>query len=330
MRFCNFTHHNELCGQEPMQGGVVIDGGVRPLILMLVRPIALQMQGGLPMPIGFEVGGINNIQEIHRWCEELRDPDVNRMELVPGLKPQELTFLTPVYHPGMLRSFETFEEPTNSQRARLNAGMPTQWHTAPSFTYGNSNCIVAHGAEVRMPQRKQGKELDFELHLAAVIGRAGRDILEEEAEDYIAGFTILNDWTLRDLQWLELESGLGPSKCKDFATSLGPYLVTPDELAGFRRGKGYNLELCVRINGKEVSRGIWKNMHFSFEELIVRASIDTELKPGDIISSGPSLPSLIDLGLEAAGGWLKPGDLVELEVEQLGMLSNRIAEAAGN
>ena len=274
------------------------------------------------MPMGFRIGDVNNLQEFGRWREELLDPDPERMEIVPGQDPETLTFHPPVYHPGVLRLFDAFEERARALRSKLGTGFPRQWYEAPAFRFGNSGAIVAHGADIQIPDG--GGQLDFELQLAAVIGRPTRDVDADDAEDHIAGFSILNDWSLRDLQAREAAIGLGPAKSKDFATSLGPWLVTPDELADRRDGNGYDLQMAVRVNGEEFSRGNWNEIHFSFGEMIARASAGAELQPGDIVTSGAALPSILDIAPERSGGWLKPGDEVELEVERLGVLRNRI------
>jgi fumarylacetoacetate (FAA) hydrolase len=133
---------------------------------------------------------------------------------------------------------------------------------------------------------------------------------------------IMNDWSARDIQREEMKVGLGPAKGKDFATSFGPWLVTPDELEDRREGDRHRLEMVARINGKEVSRGNLADIHFSFAELIARASQDCTLYPGEVIGSGTVGTGCL-LETEAAP-WLQPGDVVELEVERLGVLTNKV------
>jgi fumarylacetoacetate (FAA) hydrolase len=150
------------------------------------------------------------------------------------------------------------------------------------------------------------EELDYELEVAAVIG----------AEGAIGGFTIMNDWSARDLQRKEMKVGLGPAKGKDFATSLGPSVVTPDELGDLR------LEMVARVNGEERSRGNMGDMYHAWEAIIERASANTQLVPGDVIGSGTVGTGCI---LEHGDGrWLQPGDVVELEVEGIGVLRNSV------
>jgi fumarylacetoacetate (FAA) hydrolase len=172
-------------------------------------------------------------------------------------------------------------------------------------------------------------ELDFELELACVIGRAGRDIPVAGAESHVAGYTIMNDWSARDVQRQEMSVGLGPAKGKDFATSLGPTLVTPDELADRRRPDGrYDLTMIARVNGEEVGRGNAGDIHWTFAQMIERASRDVELQPGDVIGSGTvGGGCLLELGQEIHP-WLEPDDEVELEIERIGRLRNRVGERA--
>lgn len=160
--------------------------------------------------------------------------------------------------------------------------------------------------------------------MACVIGKQGRDIQAEEADAYIFGYCIMNDWSARDLQREEVKVGLGPAKGKDFATSLGPYLVTKDELERYRSGGRHELEMTARVNGVELSRGNMRDLYYTFGDMIARASADATLYPGDIIGSGTvGTGCLLELGPEAHR-WLESGDVVELEVTGLGLLRNTI------
>jgi fumarylacetoacetate (FAA) hydrolase len=173
--------------------------------------------------------------------------------------------------------------------------------------------------------------LDFELECAIVIGREGRNISAAEADQYIAGYTIMNDWSARALQMEEMKLSLGPAKGKDFATSIGPWLATRDELASRRiegeKGERYDLAMTARVNGTEVSRGNLKDMTWTFAQILERASYGVTLHPGDVIGSGTVGTGCF---LELNGSkitdnwWLKAGDVVECEIEMLGVLSNTI------
>ena len=225
------------------------------------------------------------------------------------------------------RDFYAFEAHVRDARKRRGLEMVPEWYDAPAFYFSNTASIVGHGAAIRKPA--ETSELDYELEIAVVIGREGGDISVEEADEYIAGFTILNDWSARDIQRNEMKVGLGPAKGKDFATSLGPYLVTPDELEdrvlpNTSRGKRYDLSMTASVNGREYSRGNARDMHWTFAELIAHASRNTVLQAGDLLGSGTVGTGCITEFPEGTYPWLVPGDVVRLEIERLGVLENRI------
>jgi fumarylacetoacetate (FAA) hydrolase len=231
--------------------------------------------------------------------------------------------------PHSLRDFSAFEEDVKSVRTRRKVEMVSEWYEFPVFYFANPHAIFGPGDVIPYPKRTQ--QLDFELEVAAVIGKQGRDIPAEVAESYVVGYTIMNDWSARDILAQEMKVGLGPAKGKDFATSLGPWIITPDELKDRRSEKGYDLEMIARRNGSEISHGNWKTIHYSFADMIARASEDVTLYPGDVIGSGTvGTGCILEAGPDAVGGWLKPGDTVELEVERLGTLANVIGEPAGS
>jgi fumarylacetoacetate (FAA) hydrolase len=162
--------------------------------------------------------------------------------------------------------------------------------------------------------------------LACVIGQPARDLpTDDRALECVAGFTIMNDWSARDLQRLEMAVGLGPSKGKDFATSLGPELVCLDELADCYRGGRLHLEMTAAVNGQVLSRGNSGSMYWTWPQLLAHASRDTTLQPGDVLGSGTvGSGCILELTPQAVGGWLKPGDVVELAIQRLGTLRNRV------
>jgi len=322
MRLCNYSSENELCGVEPVQAGVELEDGILPLAIMLRNPIALRLQGGVPLPLGFRIGDTNNINELPLWLEELKDPDPNRMEIVPALNPHKVIFHPPVAHPGCVRVFSSFEEPAKTTSAKLGKSLSQTRNDSPAYHYANPGGLLGHGAALAIPDF--GRQLDLEPQIAAIIGHGGRDIPVEEADAYIAGFCILNDWCLRDLEEKDYAAGCRSAKCRDFATSLGPYLVTPDELVERVDGKGFDLEMIARINGKEIWRGNWKNANHSFAEMVSYASRGVSLQPGDIFSGGPAGGSLAALGTTGDQDWLQAGDSVEIEVERLGTLMNTL------
>jgi fumarylacetoacetate (FAA) hydrolase len=189
-----------------------------------------------------------------------------------------------------------------SARAQRGLEMAPEWYQLPVFYF--SNPAAVHGPDDTIPFPAESSAWDYELEAAVVIGAEGR----------IAGFTILNDWSARDLQKMEMAVGLGPAKGKDFATSLGPVVVTPDELGDLR------LEMVARVNGEERSRGNLGDINWSWDELVAHAGRNTRLVAGDVLGSGTVGTGCI---LEHADGrWLRPGDEVELEIEGIGVLRN--------
>jgi fumarylacetoacetate (FAA) hydrolase len=211
----------------------------------------------------------------------------------------------PVLHPPAVRDFMAFEEHVVNARRQRGAEVPPEWYETPVFYF--SNPAAMYGPEQDVPYPTGTDELDYELECAGVIGADGQ----------IAGFTVMNDWSARDLQRQEMRVGLGPAKGKDFATSLGPVLVTVDEFDG---SEG---EMVARVNGEERSRGNLSAMYHRWDALVAQATRNTRLLPGEIIGSGTVGTGCI---LEHGDGrWLQRGDVVELEIEGIGVLRNRIA-----
>jgi fumarylacetoacetate (FAA) hydrolase len=231
----------------------------------------------------------------------------------------------PLPFPTSVRDFYAFEQHVKAARARRGADMIPEWYDLPVFYFSNHNAIIGPGDPVLRP--KKSRELDFELEIAAVIGKAGIDVPADEADEYILGYAVMNDWSARDLQRQEMKMNLGPAKGKDFATSLGPWIVTPDELAARRVDDGrYDLPMVARINGREVSRGNFRDIHFTFGQMIERASDDTLILPGDVLGSGTvGTGCILELGSENVP-WLEPGDIVEMEIEGLGILTNTVVD----
>jgi fumarylacetoacetate (FAA) hydrolase len=219
---------------------------------------------------------------------------------------EDVDLRAPVYHPPSVRDFYVFEQHVKTARALRGLEMVPEWYEIPAFYFSNPAAIFGPEQEVPYPEGTQ--ELDYELEVAAVIG----------AEGQIGGFTVMNDWSARDLQRPEMKVGLGPAKGKDFATSLGPILVTPDELGDLR------LEMVARVNGEERSRGNLGDMYHSWESIVEYAARNTTLRAGDVLGSGTvGTGCILELG---DGRWLQPGDVVELEVEGIGVLRNRVGQ----
>lgn len=238
----------------------------------------------------------------------------------------EVILLPPIPEPPSVRDFYAFEQHVKSARALRGLGMIPEWYEVPIFYFTNNSEIYGH--EQPVPYPTGSKELDFELEIACVIGREGKDIPVEEAANYIAGYTIMNDWSARDLQRRDMKLNLGPGKGKDFATSLGPWLVTPDELASRRHGNGaserYDMTMLARVNGREISRGNFRDIYYSFPQMIAWASQNARLRAGDVLGSGTvGTGCILELGIQVQP-WLQPGDLVELEIEGIDVLRNSI------
>jgi fumarylacetoacetate (FAA) hydrolase len=223
-----------------------------------------------------------------------------------------------------IRDFYAFEQHVKTCRAQRGLGMVPQWYEAPVFYFSNPAAVIGPDDPVCAPQGSQA--LDYELELACIIGQPARDLpADDRALECVAGFTIMNDWSARDIQRAEMAVGLGPSKGKDFATSLGPWMVPFDDLKDRYRDGRLHLEMMARVNGKELSRGNAGSMQWTWPQLLAHASRDVWLRPGDVLGSGTvGTGCILELTPEAAGGWLKPGDVVELEIERLGILRNHV------
>lgn len=225
-----------------------------------------------------------------------------------------------------VRDFYAFEQHVQTCRRQRGLDMVPQWYQIPVFYFSNPTGVIHHDDPVTAPTGCQ--ELDYELELACIMGRECRDLpADDRALDYVAGFTIMNDWSARDLQRLEMAVGLGPAKGKDFATSLGPELVTFAELRDCYRDGRLHLEMTAAVNGNILSRGNAGSMYWTWPQLLAQASRDVRLRPGDVLGSGTvGTGCILELTPAAVGGWLKPGDVVELTVERIGTLRNRVVE----
>jgi fumarylacetoacetate (FAA) hydrolase len=233
--------------------------------------------------------------------------------------------LCPVPEPPSIRDFYAFEAHVATARAARGLEMDERWYELPTFYFTNPAAVLGPDDPVRPPDCEQ---LDYELEVAAVIGVECADVDPARWRDVVAGFTVMNDWSARDLQREEMALGLGPAKGKDFATSLGPLLVTPEELLdaeGVPRA-----EMTASVDGIEWSRGQLADLHHGWGALVAHASRDTRLRPGDVIGSGTvGTGCILELALvhgQDRFPWLRPGDEVALHVEGIGALRNRIAE----
>jgi 2-keto-4-pentenoate hydratase/2-oxohepta-3-ene-1,7-dioic acid hydratase in catechol pathway len=242
----------------------------------------------------------------------------------------EIRLLAPL-RPHTIRDFITFEEHLEGCLLLTGREVPPEWYQRPAFYFSNPNAIVGPDEDVPVPPGCG--LLDFELEVAAIVTRAGTDLTPEQARQHIGGYTILNDWSARDLQGAEMPVGLGPAKGKDFATSLGPWIVTTDELEPYRRGDRLELDLSALVNDREVGGDTLANMGWSFEQMAAFASRGATLLPGDVLGSGTcGSGCLVELWGRNGGLTpppLQPDDRVTLNVTGIGALSNRVVAGRG-
>jgi len=262
---------------------------------------------------------------------EKLDNAAQRALRVPGevFARDEVVLHAPIPNPPSVRDFYAFEQHVKTARARRGLEMNPDWYEIPVFYFGSPHCIIGPYDDVTSAPGTS--ELDYEVEVAAIVGRGGHDIAVKDAAAHIAGYTVMNDWSARDIQRREMKLSMGPVKGKDFGTTLGPVLLTPDELSDARSGRAFDLTMTAAVNGREYSRAKLSDIYWSFEEMISYASRGTWIRPGDIIGSGTCGTGCI-LELAAVNGereypWLKPGDVVELAVERIGKLKNRVLEA---
>lgn len=248
----------------------------------------------------------------------------NLMDTENGISPlKEVILKAPLPNPKSFRDFYAFEEHVKTARENRGLEMISEWYDIPVFYFSNHLAIKGPHALISRPQNCQW--LDYELEIACVIGKEGRDIKAENADEYIFGYCILNDWSARDFQRKEMKVGLGPAKGKDFATSIGPYIFSKDGLEEYRVDGGYDLTMTAKVNGVLLSEGNMKEIYYSFGEMIERASAGVTLYPGELIGSGTvGSGCILELGTDVHR-WLESGDEVELEITALGTLINTIA-----
>lgn len=252
-----------------------------------------------------------------------------------------LKLLAPIPNPVSCRDGYAFRQHVETARRNRGVEMIPEFDQYPVFYFTNHNAIFGEG-EIRV-EDDHLRQLDFELEAAIVIGKEGRNIEAKEAYEYIAGYMIMNDFSARVLQMEEMKLNLGPAKGKDFATSIGPWLVTPDELEPYKIetefGNKYNLRMTAKHNGKQISDGNMKDMNWTFAEIIERAAYGVRLFPGDVIGSGTvGTGCYLELngtwaiearekGKDFKPIWLQDGDEIELEITALGVLKNTIRKS---
>lgn len=229
----------------------------------------------------------------------------------------EVRLRPPLPNPPSLRDFLAFEEHARRGAARRGEPLPKEWYEQPMYYKGNAREL--YGPDDEIPWPAYTRKLDFELEIACVVGCPGRNLRPEQASECVAGYCLLNDFSARDVQRKEMLGRMGPAKGKDFATALGPCLVTADELADLD-----SLELEVRVNGETWSRGRFGERHWDFETMLAHVSQEETLRPGDLLGSGTFYKGC---GLDL-DRWIQPGDVIELEAKGLGVLRNTIGRPA--
>jgi 2-keto-4-pentenoate hydratase/2-oxohepta-3-ene-1,7-dioic acid hydratase in catechol pathway len=303
-----FATYREQPGPAPARAGVVSDAGIHPLppdvtVLDLVR-------AGLPAARAAGERALDG----------------------PAVPLTDVRLLPPLAAP-TVRDFVAFEEHVEGVAASVgpqagSSAVVPEWYQAPTFYFTNPYALIGAYDDVPVPP---GSELlDFELEVAVVVGRDGASLTPEQAREHIFGYTVLNDWSARDLQRREMKVLLGPAKGKDSATTLGPWLVTADELEPYRDADGFlALDLRAFVNGELIGQDLLSNMGWPFEELISYASRGTEVRAGDVLGSGTCgnggcLAELWGRRGSIDPPPLRPGDVVELTVEGIGTVRNKV------
>lgn len=256
---------------------------------------------------------------------------------IEGIAFDAANLLAPVPRPTSCRDGYAFRQHVAAARRNRGVEMIAEFDQYPIFYFTNHNAIQGPGEIECMPDHFD--KLDFELEVAVVVGKKGRNIKAAEADDYIAGYCIMNDMSARTLQMEEMLLNLGPAKGKDFSTVIGPWMITPDELEAFKIpakpnhvGNNYNLRMTCTVNGVKVSEGNVGDMDWTFAEILERCAYGADILPGDVIGSGTvGTGCFLELNgtaklnnPDAVPQWLQPNDEVVLEVEQMGVLSNTI------
>lgn len=261
--------------------------------------------------------------DVAAWADHHRE-DIETVPLA------DVHLLAPVPRPTTMRDGYAFRQHVEAARRNRGVEMIPEFDEFPVFYFTNPAAVSGPG-DVEVMERHLEK-LDFELECAIVIGKKGRNIKASEADEYIFGYMVYNDWSARALQMQEMKLNLGPAKGKDFANTFGPWLATKDELADKRipgeNGERYDLTMTTHVNGVEVSRGNVKDMTWTFAQIIERASYGVTLQPGDVIGSG-TVGTGCFLELNGSGitnQWLQNGDDVVLEIERLGILKNHVKQ----
>ncbi|MET0727546.1 MAG: fumarylacetoacetate hydrolase family protein [Acidimicrobiales bacterium] len=273
----------------------------------------------------FDAGA--DLVELLAETPEWRESRADAAAAADGLTLDEVVLLPPV-HPVAMRDFLTFEAHVDGmERGHGNPGPPSEWYDAPVFLFMAPHAVTGPYDDVAMPPGTE--RLDFELEIAAIICRDGRNLTTEGAREVIGGYCVMNDWSARDIQGREMKLKLGPSKGKDFATTIGPWVVTADELDMHRDEDGFlDLEMSVCVNGEQIGGDRSGHMGWSFEQLVSHSSRASWVKAGEVIASGTCASGALAESWGRNGALVPPplqvGDVVEMTIEGIGTIANRV------
>lgn len=239
-----------------------------------------------------------------------------------GFPMASVKLLPPLPKPESFRDFMGFAEHVETSRRNRGQAVDPVYYEIPVFYFSNTNNFLGPFEKVVSPRKTQ--KLDFEFEVGIVLSKTGRDISHDEADKFIFGYTILNDWSARDFQLEEMKVGLGPAKGKDFATSMGPFLVTKDEFEPYRTGSRFDRKTRLTLNGTVLRENNLLNIHHDFASMIVRASEDVTLYPGELIGSGTIGGGCLLEYQQNGLPFLKSGDALRMEIEGLGCLESSV------
>ncbi len=317
MKLCTFAVHTHLGWQRRL--GAVVEGerAVVDLQFAAARSLGSYRLAEALVPSSLRMlleGGSQAMVAAQNALASLpADAVTGEREETIRYSMDQIRLLTPLPDPRSLRDFYVFEAHVKKGFEKRGEPMPQEWYEIPVYYQTGHHNLLGTGQDILWPSFTQ--KFDYELEIAAIIGKEGRNIAAKDARQYIAGYTILNDCSARDIQRREMKVRLGPAKGKHWASALGPWMVTPEEI-----GDPYALEMTARVNGEEWSRGNTRDMHWRFEQMIEFLTQDDTIYPGDIIGSG-TVGTGCGLELDR---WVKPGDVMELEIEKIGVLRNRV------
>jgi 2-keto-4-pentenoate hydratase/2-oxohepta-3-ene-1,7-dioic acid hydratase in catechol pathway len=314
MKLCTFEVRTHL-GRHRRLGAVLAEGVLDLNFATALRLGKRELAAALvpdTMRALLEHGDIDEARRTIDWFLSNR-PEHGPNEETLLYTHSSIKLCAPIPNPASVRDFYAFEDHVRRGFEKRGEPMPQEWYQMPVYYKSGHHNIIGTDEDVLWPSFTE--KFDYELELAAIIGRPGRNLKASDAEQCIAGYTVMNDFSARDIQRREMRVRLGPAKGKDWATALGPWMVTPDEI-----GDVYNLTMTARINGEEWSRGSTSSLHWKFGQMLEFLTQDDTVLPGDVIGSG-TVGTGCGLELDR---WVQPGDLMELEIENIGVLRNRV------